>query len=152
MVGNSQGGASTHRLRGNERNAAFRSHIVYVDMENCRPAQLLKTLRETQGSDGRSKGSVERSYPVLAKYVIYYRGGRYFCESTTASGTKRRKKRSTEYLRRRIPRRIHSIPTQPAMRGYGGRGIPNITQATRRDKRILRGDQAPASRPSRSHP
>ena len=68
-------GASSQRLSRNARGAAFRRHSVDVDMENFHPSLLIKTLRETPDSDGRSKGIVERSYHVLTKYVLYYKGG-----------------------------------------------------------------------------
>ena len=91
-------GVAAHRLSRNARNAAYRRRIVEVDMGNFRPVLLLKTPRGSKDPDGRPEGSVERSYLALGNTRPIIRSGGYFCEATTASGTKRRRGCSAEYF------------------------------------------------------
>ena len=71
---------SCQRLSREGRSAAFRSHAVDVDMENCHAALLLRLLRQTYAVDSNDSVATAEAFPMLVNYVEYYRDWRRFVQ------------------------------------------------------------------------
>ena len=74
-------GPSCQKLSRLGKSAAFRSHAVDIDMENCHPTLLARLLREAYTSDENDVATYISAFPTLCSYVENYREWRTFAQS-----------------------------------------------------------------------